>query len=457
MTTFDDASPARPAGRSRWERLGVNAGASIAGRIVAGLCQFALVPLLLGQLGTEAFGWTMALVAIVSLSQFADLGVAMALQHELSVAWARQDSAALRRTYASGQRLLWRLGLGWLLVTAPLIGWLGPLALAAPAGVGPVESSVCWLLVVLAACVGVPWSAGQRLAAALQLGWLQVAWTTFFGVALLAAAWAAIHWGVGRPGVLVTLLGLSQIAPGLVASWHLARRLGWREAPVSETGEMKRLWRAGRPFAAPNLAGALLQAFTPAAFSHFGGYETGATYAILQRLFGLAQQGHALLLAPLWPAYTEAATRGEHAWVQRSFRLSLALTALGAAGVALVTVLLPWIFPVWLGARAAVPLPGLAGLIALATTAAMLMQALSFLLLGLGRLQRVALAIAAVHTVTLGAAMALGTVFGGPGVAAALAAGTILGAVPVLGRESAAALGALARKDSTGPDRTANL
>ena len=87
----------------------------------------------------------------------------------------------------------------------------------------------------------------------------------------------------------------------------------------------------------------------------------------------------------------------------------------------------------------------------------MLMQALSFLLLGLGRLQRVALAIAAVHAVTLGGAMALGTVYGGPGVAVALAAGTILGAVPVLARESAAALRALARKDSTGPNRTTNL
>ena len=86
--------------------------------MVSGLCQLALIPLLLRLLGTGTFGWVMALVALVGLSQFGDLGVAMALQQKLSEAWARGDDAGLRRTYASGLRLLLGLGLAWFVLAA---------------------------------------------------------------------------------------------------------------------------------------------------------------------------------------------------------------------------------------------------------------------------------------------------------------------------------------------------
>lgn len=123
-----------PSGRRRWWRVGQNAGALVAARVVSGLCQLALIPLLLGLLGTRTFGWVMALVALVGLSQFADLGAAMALQQKLSEAWARGDAAGLRRTYASGVRLLLDLGLAWFIFAAPVAWWLGSRLLEGPMG-----------------------------------------------------------------------------------------------------------------------------------------------------------------------------------------------------------------------------------------------------------------------------------------------------------------------------------
>ncbi|MEY2881308.1 MAG: hypothetical protein RLZZ15_3688, partial [Verrucomicrobiota bacterium] len=134
MTNPTDASAAAPAGRRRWWRVGQNAGAAAVGRVVAGLSQLALAPLLLRDLGAEVFGWAMAVVALIAMGQFADLGVAMALQQELSETWARADAARARRIYASGARLLAGLGAGWLALALPAAWWWGPHFIATPAG-----------------------------------------------------------------------------------------------------------------------------------------------------------------------------------------------------------------------------------------------------------------------------------------------------------------------------------
>ena len=315
------------AGRRRWWRVGQNAGALVAARVVSGLCQLALVPLLLGLLGTATFGWVMALVALVGLSQFADLGAAMAFQQKLSEASARGDGTGLRRTYASGVRLLLGLGLAWFLLAAPAAWWLGGRLLVVPPGALGFQSQLCWLLIAAAATAGVPLSAGPRLAAALQFGWIAAGWTAAVNVATVVGVWLLARAGGGGLVPVVALLCAGQLAPGFLTAWHLSRRLGWRGASPADPATVALLWHAGRKFAAPNVAGALLTAAAPAAVARFGGYDASAAFSVLQRLFGTAQQAHAMALAPFWPAWAEAAGRGETAWVRHSLRLALLFTA----------------------------------------------------------------------------------------------------------------------------------
>ena len=449
MSPPDAPADSPPAGHRRWWRVGQNAGALVAARVVSGLCQLALVPLLLGILGTETFGWAMALVALVGLSQFADLGTAMALQQKLSEAWARGDAAGLRRTYASGRRLLFRLGLAWFILAAPAAWWLGSHLLVIPRGALGHQSQLSWLLVAVAATVGVPLSAGPRLAAALQFGWIAAGWTAAANVATLIAIWFFARTGSGGIVLVVALLCAGQLLPGVLTAWQITRRLGWSGPSVADSATVSQLWHAGRKFAAPNLAGALLTAAAPAAVARFGGYDASAAFSVLQRLFGTAQQAHATALAPLWPAWAEAAGHGETAWVRRSLRLALGFTAAVCAALAVVALGLPEIVHVWLGAGATVPGAASAWLVATWISATMFGQTLSYFLLGLGRLERVALPVAVAHVCTLVAVGLLGSFLGGTGVVAALAAGATLGALPLFVRESVAAWRDLARKNST--------
>ncbi len=433
MIPPDDSRDLRAEGRRRSWRVGHTAAAQALAKIVSGLSQLVLVPLLLVHLGTDVFGWVMTLFALTGLISFADLGVVIALQQRLAEVWGQARPAELRRVHAGGARLLARLGWAWFAGGAVFAWWLGPALLPAPASVDLPTQRTAWLGVAATIAIGVATAAGPRLALAIQSGWLAAGWAAAAHLALLAAAIIAIYADAGA-FVFLALLGVGLVVPGIISGLHVAHRLGWQHspAPSADPALSTQLWRDGLRFAPPHLAGALVQSATAPLVVHFGGWSAGAALAVLLRLFGPLTQTHALLLGPLWPAYAEASVRQDRAWIARAFRLSLFFTALSALGLLAVTAALPVILRALPGDAAFVPTASLTWLIAGWQIAAMVQTPLGFFLLGHNRLGPIGGRIAAVHLLTLAAALGAGFLWSAPGVIAAMLVGTACGLVPVL-------------------------
>jgi O-antigen/teichoic acid export membrane protein len=431
--------------RIRWWRVGQTAGANFVARFISGLCQLVMVPLLLHAFGAQHFGWVMTITNLVALSQFIDLGVAIALQHTLAEAWSRRATTEVQTVFASGVWILMRIGILWFLAGAPLAWWFGKNIL--PNADIP-HGNAAWVVTIGAISVGVVSAAGARLAAAVQQGWIFAGWTAVGNIGAVAAL--SVLGLVGRlePITAVVILAAAQTLPGTFTAVHAAKRLNWPSVfSQSDPATAKLLWGQGLHFAAPNIAGAALQAFTPIGFARFGGYAAAAAFAVLQRLFGLISQAHAMLLAPLWPAYTEAAHRGEASWIKRSFQLAMAATVAASAAIAAIAAGLPWILQHGVN-NAVVPPAVFSWLIAAWFVGTMFAQACSFLLLGLGRLSQIALPVAAIHAVTIAGMLVIGSQAGSNGVAMVLAAASIMGLLPLFARATARALSGLAESAS---------
>lgn len=438
----DNSRDAAVEGRRRWWRISQTAAAQTAAKVVSGLCQLVLVPLLLSHLGADVFGWMMALYGITALISFADLGVVIALQQRLAEAWGHGDGEKLRLTHDCGAKILARLGLGWLLAGLPFAWWLGPRLLAAPASVSAAAQQCAWLCVMITVAAGVATSSGQRLALAVQAGWLPAAWTAGVNIMMLIGVIAATRMDAG-PAVFLALLGAGLILPGVLSGLQLARRYGWTRTakPTSEsTINSRQLWREGLRFAPPHIAGAILQSAAAPAVVHFGGFGAGAAFALLMRLFGLITQAHATLLMPLWPAYAEAMVRKDLPWIERTFRLSLQISILCAAAPLLATAFLPAILTVWVGNPALVPMAAFAWFVAGWQAAGIMAQPFSTLLLGHDRLSYLAARVASIHVMTLIAMAGAGMAWGATGVAAALLGGTLLGLLPLVANETVTTL-----------------
>ncbi len=90
--------------------------------------------------------------------------------------------------------------------------------------------------------------------------------------------------------------------------------------------------RLGALFFALYLTSALLVLVDNLLAAHLFGLEEVPQLAAAQRLFALPLMALAVVLTPLWPAYTEAIARGDLAWVGKTLRRTLML-CVGLGGV----------------------------------------------------------------------------------------------------------------------------
>ncbi len=79
-------------------------------------------------------------------------------------------------------------------------------------------------------------------------------------------------------------------------------------------------------------------------------------YNIAYKFFNLLAVGYAIIVSPMWNAYTDAYVKGDLAWIDRTFRKAMRLWMLTVAGGALMLALCGWFYRLWVGTSVEVPL-----------------------------------------------------------------------------------------------------
>ena len=65
---------------------------------------------------------------------------------------------------------------------------------------------------------------------------------------------------------------------------------------------------------------------------------------------------YTIIITPLWSAYTEAWKRGDTAWIKTTMNRMKKIFFVFVVGCMLVVLLSPWIFRIWIGKNADVPM-----------------------------------------------------------------------------------------------------
>jgi ADP-heptose:LPS heptosyltransferase/O-antigen/teichoic acid export membrane protein len=314
--------------RRRETALWQGAGASIVAKGVSAVCQLAQVPVALGYLGAELFGLWMTLVSVLAMMAFADLGIGAGVQNEAASLVGKDRADEARKTCVNGLAVLGLVGVGLIVVLVaccawlPWAGWIG----IRDAVIATEARQGCLVLIILF-CANLPLTALARLAYGLQLGWLANAWYAAINLLTLFAVIVASSWRMDFAG-FVAIAAVPPVVGHAAIGIHLLAKMRWRIAslPRPDTVGMMRLLRAGLPFTLPQLGALALSAMPPVLISAVLGPAAVTPWNMGQRLLGLFGQLQALLLAPLWPAFTEARSRGDSDWLRTSYRRSIFLS-----------------------------------------------------------------------------------------------------------------------------------
>ncbi len=301
---------------------------SMSDRVISGICSLVQVPLALSFLGQEAFGLWMTLTSLVGIMYIADFGLGVGIQNKMGQAYGKDDVPEAQRTASTGIVMLGFIGGTLFILCAPLcflIDWGAMFHIKDPVIHQQTGMALC--IMVGAFSLGLPLTASYRIIGAFQLIWMNNVKDSLTNITTVILIAIAVWLKLG----LLPFLGVV-VAPLLVGNFTLLvifyRRMGWSLNPFSnfDRALARGLFQKNWLFILPSIGGAILAFAPPLLISSLLGAPALTPYNLAQRLLGLAAQAQSMFIAPLWPAYTEAVTRGDIGWARATYRKSLLIS-----------------------------------------------------------------------------------------------------------------------------------
>jgi len=345
----DELALARTAKRGKHIKLTVFTG--LVARASSMLMTIVSVPLTLNYLGVERFGLWMTVTSVVSMLSFADFGIGNGLVTVVAEASGRDDQAAIRRFVSSAFAILSFIAAGlvllFFLVAYPTVNWTRVFNVHSSSAQAEAGPAIAALIVCVAGSIStliVP-----RVQLALQHGFINNLFVTIGLFASLAAIWlvSMVHGSVAL--LIVAMSGTPVVVGAINGIIFFQRNKQYRPSwSLVSRAAMKRILSTGVLFVVLQLGLAISFMSDKLIIARLLGAEAVASYSVYERVFGVGANLMLVMLLPIWPAYAEAWSRKDKAWVRRALSRSLAISFGASASFAvLITIYGSTIVSLW--------------------------------------------------------------------------------------------------------------
>lgn len=370
---------------------------SIASRGIGIVCQFALVPIALRHLGTEAFGLWITLNSLNFIMACSDFGIGLGVQNQVAEALGQGDQKRARSVFVTALAALTGVTVLLLAILLPLCLLLNTAALlkiSDPALAAAATPAI--LVVTLVWCFNAPLGLGQRLAYGAQLGWMHNACATMTQVWTLLAVVAGAWLKVGITSFFILTFSGSALI-NLIFLVILLRRLGWLRLRRDEFHYpyLRELFLLGLFFFLQQIATIVLFTAPPLILTRALGPASVTPFNLVQRVLNLFTVVTNAALLPIWPAYAEAKAQNDWPWIRRTLQRSL-LVVIGVAVIPMLAVgpfvqrIIHW-WTAWSGKENVTPETSLIWLLIAWTVVNTLQQPFGYLLAGISKVRRATL------------------------------------------------------------------
>ena len=300
------------------------------------------VRLTVRYLGMERYGLWMTITSFLAILSFTDLGMGNGLLNAISEAHGKDDRELARKNVSSAFFMLSGVSALMLLVCAiayPLVPWPRVFNISSPLAIK--ESGPAVLVFVSCFALSLPLGIVQRVQMGYQKGFTSSLWRVAGSLIGLGGLLLAIHFKEGLPILVVSASGGPMVADFLnsITEFGWSRPWLFPKWMAFDQATARRILVLGSQFFLLQLAGAFAFASDNIVAAQVCGPSAVTQYAVPMRLFAALASVIGLFYTPLWPAYGEAAARGDIDWATRTLIRSLWGTLLASAVMATMLVL----------------------------------------------------------------------------------------------------------------------
>lgn len=354
------------------------------------LVSLLIVPVTIGYVNAELYGVWLTVASIMTWLHFLDLGFTQGLKNRLTEALANND-------YDKGKILVSTTYVMLLIIfipaciilefLIPLINWSKLL------NVDPIYSEAVTNVihvVVAIACLHMVVNVIVSVIAAFQ----KVALSNSFIVLgnLISLGIILVIREICPPSLIVLALTLGAMPTivTLFASFICFKNKSFKKVAPSlksvNFSFIKDLFSLGYKFFIINIQVLVLYCSTNVLISYVSSPIEVTRYNIAYQLFRAAMMAYTIITAPLWPAYTDAFTRGDYQWMIRTRNKMKKILLLSVLGCAVLVALSQPIYHIWIGDKVSIPF-AMTLLVAMYIMAYCWMNLNGTLVVGMGKIQ----------------------------------------------------------------------
>jgi O-antigen/teichoic acid export membrane protein len=335
---------------TRLKMLKRTAMAGAVSKVASAICNFLMVPILLRSMGETQFGMWATYQSLLMLMPFADFGIGNGMMNAITRAASRNEEEEIQRLVTTGAAMLLAVSLicgGVAVLTWPYLAG----CLASGPDIAAAELRRGLAVFLVGGLVAIPLSCADRMAAAMQAGYLpHIVRAAVAAVSLIAVFVASEN------DAQFSTLCLATVIPPLLAPlgtwWWLSRKFHFVSLRPSSFApeEVPALTRTGGAFLAVQFAAIIGFGLDLLLVEHFMGAAIAAEYAVVQRYYSVVTVVANIALTPLWPAYADALARSDYPWIARVFQASIIGTVMIIAVIVIgMAVIAQSVMSVWLG------------------------------------------------------------------------------------------------------------
>lgn len=322
------------------------------------IIQLLIVPLTLGYVSSELYGIWLTLSSIMLWLNFFDVGFTLGLKNKLTEAIALKQWERGRSLVSTTYMMMAIIFLPLCIVLellVPAIDWSELLNVPHHH-----NQEITRALHVLVACFCMQMFVNviSSVVAAFQKTALASAFPVIGNTMSLIAIFALTRLCPPSLTALSAAVATMPVAVMAIASVILFSNSMSCIAPSLKTidkHQVKDLFGLGAKFFLIQIQVVIMFQTTNILISNLSGPDMVTEYNIAYKYLSVALMAFNIILTPLWPAFTDAYTRSDYAWMKGVYRKMTRLFMLSAAAIAAMAIIAPFSYRIWIGDKASVP------------------------------------------------------------------------------------------------------